>query len=142
MIVLKPIARRIAYVSSFEILAILLSTLLLAALSGGATHESLPVAIVVSGIAVAWNYVFNTGFEAWERRRGSPARRVRVRIAHSLLFEAGLFLFTMPLYMIWYGVGPWAAFKMEFLILVFFMFYTFAFTWVFDSFVALPQQAG
>ncbi|MEI2415111.1 PACE efflux transporter [Orrella sp. JC864] len=138
MISLKPLTRRIVYVLTFELFAIALSTALLVSLAGGDAKGSLPVAVAVSVIAVAWNYTYNLLFEAWERRRKAPGRTVRIRAAHAFGFETGLCLLIIPLYMSWYGVGLWEAMKMEAAILLFFLAYTFLFTWIFDAIVQLP----
>ena len=138
MIFLSPVVRRIVYVALFEAIAIILSTLLLMFLSDGDAKESLPVAVAVSVIAVIWNYLFNTAFEFWERFNRRTARNFYTRVAHAALCEVGLFLFTVPLYMWWYEVGPWRAFTMEAAILAFFLLYTFIFTWLFDLVFSLP----
>ncbi|WP_185961212.1 PACE efflux transporter [Telmatospirillum sp. J64-1] len=138
MISLKPLTRRIVYVLTFEVFAIALSTVLLMSMAGGDAKGSLPVAAAVSLIAVAWNYTYNLLFETWERWRGVTERTVWVRAGHAFGFEAGLFLLIIPLYMLWYGVGLWEAAKMEVAILLFFLVYTFLFTWIFDVIVKLP----
>jgi len=79
-----------------------------------------------------------TAFEGWERRRQKVGRTVQVRVTHSILFEAGLCLITIPIYMWWYDVGAWRALQMEAALLIFFLIYTFVFTWVFDQIFALP----
>lgn len=140
MITLAPIKRRIVYVTIFEIIAIISSTLILMALSGGDAVQSLPVAVMVSAAAVIWNFVFNTMFEGWEQRRGNPERTLIIRIIHALIFEGGIFLICLPLYMIWYGVGLYEAFVMESALLLFFLIYTFLFTLVFDKIFTLPYQ--
>ena len=140
MITLSPIKRRVLYVALFELLAIALSTFVLMALSGSAAHQSLSVAIIVSSVAVLWNYIFNSAFEAWECRRRIMTRTLKIRCIHTLGFEAGLFLFCLPIYMLWYGVGVWTAMYMESALLLFFLVYTFVFTWLFDQVFTLPQQ--
>lgn len=141
MITLSPIKRRLLYVSLFELLAILLSTLLLMALSDSGANESLPVAVIVSSVAVLWNYIYNTLFEAWESRARIMERTFKIRSIHTLGFETGLFLFCLPLYMLWYDVGVWVAMYMESALLLFFLVYTFVFTWMFDQIFTLPQQS-
>lgn len=141
MITLSPIKRRLLYVSLFELLAIFLSTLLLMALSDSGAHESLPVAVIVSSVAVLWNYIYNTLFEAWESRARIMERTFKIRSIHTLGFETGLFLFCLPLYMLWYDVGVWVAMYMESALLLFFLVYTFVFTWMFDQIFTLPQQS-
>lgn len=141
MIVLEPRMRRVVYVTIFEVLAIVLSTALLTWLSGGEASNSLPVAVAISVLAVVWNFVFNTVFEGWERRAKRVGRDLKIRIIHAGGFEFGLLVLTLPLYMIWYGVGVVEAFKMEAAILLFFLVFTFIFTWAFDQIFALPNQS-
>lgn len=140
MIVLEPRMRRVVYVTIFEILAIVLSTALLTWLSGGEASNSLTVAVAISVLAVVWNFVFNTGFEAWERRAQRVGRDLKIRILHAGGFEFGLLVLTLPLYMLWYSVGVVEAFKMEAAILLFFLVFTFIFTWGFDQIFALPNH--
>lgn len=137
LITLSPLKRRLLYVTVFELIAILASTLILMLLSGGEAAQSLPVAIMVSVIAVIWNFTFNTVFESLERRWQITERTFIVRSIHALAFEGGLVLICLPLYMIWYGVGLWEAFVMEAALLLFFLLYTFVFTWVFDKIFTL-----
>ena len=139
MITLSPIKRRVVYVVIFEIFAILFSTLALMALSGSAAQESLPVAVMVSVVAVSWNYLYNTFFESWERRKKIKARTLKVRSIHALGFEIGLFLFCLPIYMLWYSVGVWQATTMQTALMIFFLIYTFVFTLLFDKVFTLQH---
>ncbi len=140
MITLSPLKRRITYVTIFEILAILLSTLILMWLSGGDAKQSLPVAVMVSVTAVIWNFIYNTGFEALERRLNIAKRTVMIRSLHAIVFESGLLLICIPIYMLWYKVGLWQAFVMEAALLLFFLVYTFVFTLIFDKIFTLPYH--
>ncbi|WP_109418948.1 PACE efflux transporter [Proteus terrae] len=133
MFYLKPRPRKLVYAITFETLAILLSTVLLAILSQSQSHNSLPVAIAVSVIALIWNYIFNSFFELIESKLRIKKRTVMVRLTHAISFELGLFFFTIPLYMWWYNVGFIKAISMELTILVFFFIYTYLFTLVFDK---------
>lgn len=65
LITLSPLKRRLIYVVVFEGIAIILSTFILMWLSGSDALQSLPVAVMVSLAAVIWNFIYNTGFEAW-----------------------------------------------------------------------------
>ena len=140
MITLSPLKRRIVYVTVFEIIAIISSTLVLMLLSNSSAAESLPVAVMVSLAAVIWNFIYNTAFENWERRKQVPQRTLLVRSAHAIGFEGGLVLICLPLYMIWYDVGVIKAFMMEAALLLFFLVYTFLFTLGFDKIFTLPHQ--
>lgn len=126
--------------TSFEIIAIILSTLILMKLSHSDAVESLPIAVMMSMAAVIWNFIYNTVFEAWERRRQIVRRTLWIRSAHAFGFEGGLVLICLPLYMIWYDVGLVKAFMMEVALLLFFLVYTFTFTLIFDKIFSLPYQ--
>ena len=139
LITLSPLKRRIVYVIIFEIIAIIASTFVLMKLSGGDAAESLPVAVMVSLAAVIWNFIYNTAFEAWERRI-KASRTLFIRIIHAVGFEGGLVLICLPLYMVWYDVGVIKAFTMEAALLLFFLVYTFIFTLIFDRIFTLPHH--
>ncbi|WP_296243124.1 MULTISPECIES: PACE efflux transporter [unclassified Psychrobacter] len=140
MITLPPLKRRIVYVTVFEIIAIISSTFVLMKLSGSDATESLPVAVMVSLAAVIWNFLYNTAFEAWERRRKVTKRTLLIRSVHAIGFEGGLVVICLPLYMIWYEVSLIEAFMMEVALLLFFLVYTFIFTLGFDKIFTLPHH--
>lgn len=129
---LSPLARRVLYVVTFEAFAIVLASLLLSLLSGEGAHDSILVAAATSVIAVVWNFIYNSVFEAWERARGLENRTFALRVLHTLGFEGGLVALLIPLYMWWFQVGILAALQMEVALLVFFLVFTFTFTWLFD----------
>lgn len=140
MYILEARLRRIIYVVIFEFFAIVFSTWLLAAMSEGDAAGSLPVAIVVSVVAVIWNFLYNTGFETLEQKLDWTKRTVPIRILHAVGFEGGLILAIVPIFMFWYQVGFVEAFLMEAALLVFFLVYTFVFTWAFDRVFPLRRQ--
>lgn len=133
LITLSPLMRRIVYVAIFELFGIFFATLILMIVNQGEAAESLPVAIIVSVVAVTWNFIYNTGFETWEYRNKISVRTFKIRSIHAIGFEGGLVAICLPLYMLWYGVGVWMALYMEFAVLLFFMIYTFLFTLGFDQ---------
>ncbi|WP_312525383.1 PACE efflux transporter [Paracoccus sp. (in: a-proteobacteria)] len=139
MFTLDRRVRRLIYVTTFEILAILLSTALLSLMNNGSASASLPLAIAVSVIAVIWNFCYNSGFEALESKLKLKTRTIRTRVLHSLGFEGGLVIFTVPLIMYWYQVGLFQALMMEAALMIFFLVYTFVFTLGFDQIFTLPQ---
>lgn len=142
MFYLKPRSRKLVYAITFETLAILLSTVLLAILSQSQSHNSLPVAIAVSVIALIWNYIFNFFFELIESKLKIKKRTVMVRLTHAISFELGLFFFTIPLYMWWYNVDFIKAISMEITILVFFFVYTYLFTLALDKLCPRVYSTG
>jgi uncharacterized membrane protein len=87
--------------------------------------------LAVSLIAMAWNIVFNAGFDRVQHRAGFIKTPI-VRIVHTLLFEIGLAVMTVPLAAWWLGIDLWEAFWLDAGILLFFVPYTLIFNWSYD----------
>ena len=138
---LQGTKRRVLYVTLYELIAMAAATLGLALLSGQGVAHSGVVAIAASVIAVLWNLAFNWMFERWESRQLQRGRTVARRIAHAIGFEGGLVLALVPLMAWWFDITLWQALVMDFGLIVFFLFYTFAFNWVFDRVFGLPASA-
>ena len=138
---LSPFRRRIVYAVLFETLGIVLSTLLLMAISGADANASGALSILAAGIALAWNMAFNAAFEAWEKRQPIRGRPLRLRITHALLFEAGLTAILVPIVAWWLGVTLWQALVYDLAIVAFFAAYALVFTWGFDRVFGLPASA-
>ncbi|GAA1631659.1 PACE efflux transporter [Leucobacter chromiireducens] len=136
---MSAIVRRIIYVVSYEALAILFITLGLLALGHGGGGSGL-VAVASSTVALMWNFVCTSLFEAWEKRQASQTRTVPRRIAHALGFEGGLVVFLIPVLSWILGISLLDAFVLELGILAFFFVYTFVFAWAFD--LVLPPASA
>lgn len=133
--------RRVVYVGLYELVAIALSTILLKLMSNGGLVESLGLAVAASALAIIWNLIFNSLFERWEASRKQAGRSVKIRVLHAFGFEGGLLLSLVPLVAWWYDINLWQALLMDLGLLIFFLVYTFAFTWVFDRVFGLPASA-
>jgi len=138
---LQGIWRRVVYISLYEVLAIALAGLGLMLMSGESLVASGALATATSAVAVVWNLVFNSVFERWEARQPVKGRSVKRRVAHAVIFEAGLVLMLVPLIAWWLGIGLWQALVMDMALVVFFLVYTFVFNWVFDAVFGLPASA-
>ena len=134
--------RRVLYVSLYEGLAIAIVTLTLLVFTGESAASASGLAVGSSAIALGWNLVFNALFERWERRQPVRGRTVARRVAHAIGFEGGLLLFLVPFFAWWLGVSLWQALLMDLGLLVFFLVYTFVFTWTFDRLFGLPAGVG
>lgn len=130
---LNQSARRLVYVFSFEIIAVFCSTLLMMLIGGGTGGAALPLAASISLIALVWNYIFNTVFEFCERKWRVAERTLLVRAIHAVGFQSGFIFIVIPLLMAWFKISLYEAFMMEAALLVFFLFYTFVFTFIFDK---------
>lgn len=137
---MQGIKRRVVYVGLYELVAIMLSALLLEWITGaGATH-SVGIAVAASAVAIGWNLIFNYGFERWEQRRGNQGRSIGIRLLHALGFEGGLVIFLVPIIALWLDVSLLEALLMDLGLLTFFLVYTFVFNWVFDGVFGLPVR--
>jgi uncharacterized membrane protein len=136
----SPMQRRVAYAVVFEALAIVFTTLILAAL-GNPAGSSAVVGVVSSVVALLWNMLFNTMFEWWERRSGHTGRPFWVRLVHTFLFEAGLVVVLVPAVALILQVGLWEAFLYELALIIFFLIYNAVYAWCFDRVFGLPDSA-
>lgn len=137
---MQGLKRKLVYVSLFESIAILLTTLLLMLLGHDSAHSG-AVSVVISVIAVVWNLIWNYSFEAWERRQTVKGRSIQRRVVHAVGFESGLALMTIPLLAWWLSIGVFEALALDIGLLLFFLFYTFVFNWGFDRIFGLPESA-
>jgi uncharacterized membrane protein len=139
---LHGMRRRVVYVSIYELIAIAVATLGLAQFSSHGVAHAGVMAVVSSGIAVAWNFIFNTLFERWEARQAVRGRSLRRRVAHAVGFEGGLVFTLVPLFAWWFEITLWQALVMDLGLVVFFLCYTFVFNWGFDQVFGLPASAA
>ena len=133
--------RKIVYVSFYELIAIGITSIGLSLLSGQGVGHASVAAVTSSAIAVAWNLVYNTLFEAWEARQVKRGRSLSRRVAHAIGFEGGLVIMLVPLFAWWLDLSLWDAFVLDLGLIVFFLIYTFVFNLVFDRIFGLPASA-
>ena len=134
--------RRVIYVTLYELIAIAVVTVALALFTDTGWGSSGGLAVGSSAIAVLWNLVFNHFFERWEARQPVRGRSAVRRVAHAIGFEGGLLLWLVPFIAWWLGVSLWQALLLDIGLLVFFLVYTFVFTWAFDRLFGLPASAA
>lgn len=104
-------------------------------------QSSALLALAMSSIALAWNYVFNALFERWEARQVVKGRSLGRRLLHGIGFEGGLVLFLVPLMAWWLNISLLEALIADLAILAFFFVYAIVFTWAFDRVFGLPDSA-
>lgn len=138
---MQGLRRRLLYVVLYEGLAIAVTAWAIRVLGGHSAADAGFVAVASSAIAVSWNLAFNWAFEAWEARQAVKGRGVARRIAHAALFETGLTVFLVPMLAWRLGIPLWQAFLYDLGLLLFFLVYTYVFTWGFDRVFGLPASA-
>lgn len=138
---MTPITRRVLQAALYESIAIAVVTPTLAIAFSHPPGSAFVLSAVMSSVALAWNYVFNSLFERWEARQTIKGRSPARRLAHGVGFEGGLAIILMPVMAYWLDISLWAAFVADLGLLAFFFFYTVAFTWAFDRIFGLPVSA-
>ena len=138
---MKPTQRRVLQAVLYELFAIGVVGPVLGWLFDEPMGSSLALAVVLSAMALTWNYVFNALFERWEARQVVRGRSLARRVAHGFGFEGGLALLLVPLVAHWLDMNYWHAFITDLGLLMFFLVYTMVFTWVFDRVFGLPASA-
>jgi uncharacterized membrane protein len=139
---MSPTTRRIVQAALYESIAIAVVTPTLALAFSHPPGSAFVLSAVMSTIALAWNYVFNSLFERWEARQVVKGRSLVRRVAHGVGFEGGLAIILMPVMAYWLDISLWAAFVADLGLLAFFFVYTVAFTWAFDKVFGLPASAS
>ncbi|BEM91184.1 PACE efflux transporter [Serratia marcescens] len=138
---MQGVKRKLVYVTAYEIIGIAISALGLALLSGHAPSSTGPLAVVITTIAVSWNFIYNYVFEWWESRQASRARTLKRRILHAVGFQLTLVVYLIPLIAWWMGITLWQALLLDMALIVIIPCYTFVFNWAFDKLFGLPASA-
>lgn len=138
---LSPTTRRVVQAALYEGIAIAVVTPVLALAFSHPPGSAFVLSAVMSTIALAWNFLFNSLFERWEARQAIKGRSLARRIAHGVGFEGGLALILLPVMAYWLNVTLLEALVADLGLLAFFFFYTVGFTWAFDKVFGLPQSA-
>lgn len=133
-------ADRLRHALSFEIIGILLATPLAAFVFHLPLDASGVIVVGSATIAMAWNYLYNLGFDhAMQRLAGTTAKTVPLRIVHAVLFELGLLVVLMPLIAWYLGISLWEALVLDVAFALFYMGYAFVFNWAYDRLFPLPE---
>jgi uncharacterized membrane protein len=139
---MTPKARRVLQAVLYEIFAIAFVGPVLSLAFSKPPTSTLGLAFVLSSIALAWNYVFNTLFERWESHQSKQGRSLLRRLAHGIGFEGGLVVLLVPVMSLWLNISPLKAFIANLGLLAFFFIYAIAFTWAFDRLFGLPESVA
>lgn len=138
---MTPTRRRVLQALLYEVFAIAFVGPVLAWAFDEPPSSTLLLAVVLSSIALCWNYVYNAMFEKWESRQLVKGRSFARRVAHGAGFEGGLTVLLVPVMAYWLGTSFLTAFLTNLGLLAFFFVYAMGFTWAFDKVFGLPQSA-
>lgn len=138
---LKPRTRRVLQAVLYELFALAAVGPVLAWLFDESLGSTAALTLLMSSIALGWNFVFNGWFERWEARQAVRGRSLHRRLLHGLGFEGGLAVMLVPLVAWWLDISLWAAFVADLGLMAFFFVYAIGFTWAFDKVFGLPASA-
>lgn len=138
---MTPTTRRVLQAILYEVFAIAFVGPVLSLAFDKPPSSTMGLAVVLSSIALAWNYVFNALFERWESRQQVRGRSLARRLAHGTGFEGGLVIILIPVMSLWLDISPMNAFLANLGLLAFFFVYAIVFTWGFDRVFGLPESA-
>ncbi len=138
---MTPTTRRVLQAVLYEVGAIAFVGPVLGLAFEKPASSTFFLAVVLSTIALCWNYVFNALFERWESRQVVKGRSFARRLAHGTGFEGGLTILLVPIMAQWLETTFLAAFIANLGLLAFFFIYAIGYTWLFDRIFGLPQSA-
>lgn len=125
------IIERIFHAILFELLAILISIIAIKFTTAYPTTETTITIVLISLIAVIWNFLFNWLFDlAFTGAR--EKRKLNTRIFHAISFEIGLLIFTLPLIVYILQIDYIEAFIMDIGLTLLILIYTIIFNWLYD----------
>lgn len=137
---MQGVKRKLVYVTAYELIGMTISALGLALLSGHAPSSTGPLAVVITTLAVSWNFIYNYLFEWW-KAAASRTRTLKRRILHAVGFQLTLVVYLIPLIAWWMGITLWQALLLDMALIVIIPCYTFLFNWAFDKLFGLPASA-
>jgi len=138
---MTPRNRRILQAVLYEVIAIAIVGPVLSLAFTKPVASTFGLAVVLSAVALTWNYIFNGLFERWESGQAVRGRSLVRRLAHGVGFEGGLTVLLIPVMSLWLDISPLEAFLANLGLLAFFFVYAIGFTWAFDRVFGLPASA-
>lgn len=122
---------RIFHALAFEALFSVLLLLALKLFTNHAIHDLMLMIVWIALLTMIWNVVFNFLFD--KLFTGARENRsVWVRVLHTVAFELGLLMMTLPLVAYILSIDLWAAFLMDLSMTIAVMVYGFCFNWAYD----------
>lgn len=141
----RSLRDRLRQIALFEIGGLVLISPAFAWASGVALTESAVLLALLALIAALWNGAFNTAFDRLEGRltgRTADRRPLRLRCVHAVLFEGGLLMLTLPVLVLWTGMGWVEALIADIGLAIAYTGYAFAFNLGYDRLFPIDPASG
>ena len=124
---------RIRHALLFEVIGLALMIPLGSRLFGLHASDMGVIGVGSALVATGWNYAYNLGFDrAMQRLAGHTRKSLLLRVAHAVLFEAGLLVILLPPIAWYLGIGLVEALVMDLAIAGFYVAYAFLFNLAYD----------
>lgn len=116
----------------FEIGAVTVASVVVLALSPVKPSAAIGTGVAMSLMAMVWNLVFNAGFDRifTEPRQN---RSFGLRLFHTISFELGLLVFTIPMIACLLGLTLWQALLADVGLTILITVYALIFNWIYDN---------
>ena len=139
---MRSFSDRVRHAVLFELIGIAIFTPAAAWLFNQPVAHMGVIGVVSATVATIWNLLFNLGFDhALVRVTGRVIKTMPIRVAHAMLFEAGLIVLLIP-FVAWYlGISLWAALMMDISIVAFYLVYAFVFNIAYDRVFPVPPRS-
>lgn len=132
---LRNLRERLIQTLAFEIGGLAIASPLYALIFGASAAESLLFLVVLSVAVMIWAPLHNTLFDwldwRWNRRLASD-RPHGLRIVHAITHEVTTMLVTLPVIMLWTGLGLWQALLLDLGLSAFYAAYAYLFHLAYD----------
>ncbi|WP_077552961.1 PACE efflux transporter [Rodentibacter ratti] len=129
---MMTLKERLLHSALFEIGAVGVSTIAMLLVSPDKGSVALGVGILMSVVAMVWNLIFNSLFDkiftAPRETRG-----IVIRILHTVMFECGLLIATVPMIAYFLQLTLWQALMADIGLTILIMIYALIFNWIYDN---------
>ncbi len=137
----RSVKERIFHACTFEFFAIVFTMLIGVFLLNKPIASMGVLSVLISVTALLLNILFNWLFDRFFPFVNGD-RPVKIRMLHAIGFEGTLVIFTVPMIAFFLKVGLVEAFMIEIGILIFFLFYTYLYNWLYDKVRKKLMNAG
>lgn len=129
---MMTLKERLLHSALFEIGAVGVSTIAMLLVSPEKGSTALGVGVLMSVVAMVWNLIFNSIFDkiftAPRETRG-----IVIRILHTVMFECGLLIATVPMIAYFLQLTLWQALMADIGLTILIMIYALIFNWIYDN---------
>lgn len=125
------IKERFFHMILFELTLLTITTCVVVLISSHETERVAGVAVALSLVAMAWNFIYNWIFDQFATGR-REARSVMLRVLHAVGFEGSLQALSLPIIAWGLQMKLWDAFWLNIGLTLMTVAYTFIFNWVYD----------